>query len=497
MRRFAWTVALVLAGMLAGAAAQAAPGEKPNIVIVLADDLGHGDLGCYNAASKVPTPNMDRIAAAGMRFNDAHTPSSVCTPTRYGVLTGRYAWRSRLKSGVLWGYSTSLIEDGRLTLPAMLKAQGYRTGGIGKWHLGFQEYDPGKPEREQKVDYDRPLRPGPMTLGFDSYFGIPASLDMDPYLFVVGDHPERQPTETIEASGQVRQGGKGFWRAGPIAPGFRHIDVLPRLTEQAETFLDEHAEKAKSGDEPFFLYLALSAPHTPWLPTEPFRGKSEAGAYGDFVTMVDATVGRVLDALDRAGVADNTLLILTSDNGAHWTPQDKAKYGHLANGQRRGQKADIWEGGHRVPFLVRWPGRVEPGTTSDQTLCLTDLFATCAAVVGADVPDAAAEDSFNMLPAFLGQAEDPIRPAIVHHSSQGMFAIRQGDWKLCEGLGSGGFSNPQHIEPAPGGPKGQLYNLKDDPMESQNLYSGHPEVVARLTSLLDRYREEGRSRPGR
>jgi arylsulfatase A len=474
--------------------------EKPNIIFLMADDLGRGDLGCYNRDSKVPTPHMNRLAEQGVRFTDAHTPSSVCTPTRYGVLTGRYSWRTRLKRGVLVGESRSLIEEGRLTVPALLKRHGYQTGGIGKWHLGFQTFDPSAEERAQTVDYARPLRPGPLTVGFDEFFGIPSSLDFPPYLFVEGDHPVEAATNTIAASAMRRNGGKGFWRAGPIAPSFRHIDVLPRLSERAVAFLEKHAEGAKSG-QPFFLYLALSAPHTPWLPTKEYRGRSQAGPYGDFVVQVDETLGRVMETLDRLKLSERTLLIFTSDNGAHWTREDKAKYGHLANGRVRGQKADIWEGGHRVPFVARWPGRIASGTTCDQLACHTDLLATCASIVGDELPDDAGEDSFDLLPALLGKPETNtgtgIRPAVVHHSGNGMFAIREGDWKLVEGLGSGGFTAPAAVKPTPGGPTGQLYNLRADPLEQRNLYQQRPEVVNRLTQLLGRYRTEGRSRPAR
>ena len=462
----------------------------PNIVLILADDLGYGDLGCYNKHSKIPTPNMDRLAADGMRFTDAHSPSAVCTPTRYGVLTGRYNWRSRLKSGVLWGYSRALIEPGRMTVASLLNDHGYTTGAVGKWHLGFQQPDPeiNSEGKQPKVDYTQPLLPGPLTVGFDHFFGIPASLDMEPYLYVRDDRAVGAPTEQVKASGHRRQGGGGFWRAGPIAPDFRHEDVLPKLAEEAVAFI-----RRQSDDRPFFLYFPLSAPHTPWLPLESFRGKSGAGYYGDFVMQVDWTIGRVVEALEQMGMADNTLLILTSDNGAHWPVSDTKKFGHAANGELRGQKADIWEGGHRVPFIARWPGTIRRGATCRQTTCHTDLMATVAAVLGADLPENAAEDSYSMLPALRETADGPIREATVHHSANGTFAIRQGDWKLIAGRGSGGFTAPQRIKPKPGEPTGQLYNLAADPAEKKNLHAERPEVVRRLEKLLDNYRATGRS----
>jgi arylsulfatase A-like enzyme len=476
-----WFPALAVLLLVHGLAA--ATERQPNIVVILADDLGYGDPGCYNRDSRIPTPNIDRLAAQGMRFTDAHTPSSVCTPTRYGLLTGRYCWRTSLKRGVLQGYSPLLIEPGRMTVASLLKQHGYRTGCIGKWHLGLGT--------AKQTDYGQPLKPGPGSVGFDYFFGIPASLDMPPYVFVENDRVTAAPTEKIGDSAMRRTGGNGFWRGGAIAPGFTHEGVLPRLTEKAVEFLGQ-----QSREQPFFLYLPLTAPHMPWMPTKEFRGKSGADWYGDFVVQVDATVGRVLKALDDGKLADNTLVIFTSDNGAHWLPEDIKKWGHRANGNLRGQKSDLWEGGHRVPFLVRWPGKVKPGRTSSDLVCLTDLLATTAAILGARLPADAGEDSYNLLPVLLDEKRDrPVREAIVHHSGDGTFAIRQGAWKLAMALGSHGFSLPRDIKPEPGGPRGQLYNLADDPQEQNNLWLQKPDMVKRLTELLEKYQADGRSRP--
>lgn len=475
---------------LADAAESQREPNRPNVVFILADDLGSGDLGCYNAESKIPTPNMDRLANQGMRFTDAHSPSSVCTPTRYGIMTGRYAWRSRLKSGVLWGESKLLIEPGRQTVASMLKKYGYRTAGFGKWHLGFQEYDPQLGEKEQKVDYSKPLRPGPLTVGFDTYFGIPASLDMEPYVFVRDDGVLEQPTKWVEKSLHRRQQGGGFWRAGPIAPSFRHVDVLPAIENEAIKWLEQ-----QSAETPFFCYIPLSAPHTPWLPTDEFRGKSKAGYYGDFVAQVDATIGNIVQTLERSGLMKNTLLIVTSDNGSHWPVEDIAKWGHASNLAWRGQKSDIWEGGHRVPFIACWPGKIQPGSVCAQTICLTDFMATAAGLVGHQLQDNEAEDSVSLLPLLLQQTTEPVREATVHHSGQGTFAIRRGDWKLIlDNLGSGGFTPPRQVPPGPGKPAGQLYNLASDPAESQNVYQDHPQLVSELRQLLQTYIEQGRSR---
>jgi arylsulfatase A-like enzyme len=456
--------------------------RPPNLVFVLADDLGYGDPGCYNKDSKIPTPNIDKLAAQGMRFTDAHTPSAVCTPTRYGILTGRYCWRTRLKRGVLQGYDPILIEPERLTVAGLLKRQGYATAGVGKWHLGLGTKKP--------TDYAAPLKPGPNSVGFDYFFGIPASLDMDPYVFIENERPTTAPTEKIAASEMRRKSGGGFWRAGASAPGFKHVDVLPRLTDKAV----EIVQKQKK-DKPFFLYFALTGPHTPWMPTDDFRGKSKAGFYGDFVAQVDASLGRVLKALDEAGLADNTLIVFTSDNGAHWIPEDIRQWQHRANDGLRGQKADIWDGGHRVPFIVRWPGKIAAGSVSKEPICLVDWMATAAAITEAKLPDDAAEDSFDISPVLLGKKlEKPIHEAIVHHSGDGTFGIRQGPWKLAMALGSHGFSAPQDIKPKPGEPQGQLYNLDDDPEEKTNLWLEKPEVVQRLTKILEKYKSEGRSR---
>ena len=463
------------------------PKTKPNLVYILADDLGLGDPGCYNPDSKIPTPAMDRLARDGMQFSDAHTPASVCTPTRYGVLTGRYSWRTRLKKWVLRGDDPALIEPGRLTIASMLKQHGYKTAAIGKWHLGFQSPNP-KDKKKRKIDWSKPLKPGPVTVGFDTFFGIATSAS-PPFAFLEDDHLVGKLTGQAERTEYRRKGGTGFHQAGPIVPGFKHEDALPMFGEKAVEFIE-----SQTPDQPFFLYLALNAPHTPWVPKQEFQGRSKAGYYGDYVVAADAVVKQVLDAIDRKKLAENTIVILTSDNGSHWLPSDIEKWKHNANLDCRGQKADIHEGGHRVPFIVRWPGHVRKNSTSDALICLTDLTATMAHIVGHDLPENAAEDSFDITPVLLEEKGAKGRDTIVHHSGDGMFSIRQGNWKLIEGLGSGGFTQPRTIEPKPGGPQGQLYNLAKDPAEKVNLYQKHPEIVARLHKLLQQYKKTGRSR---
>lgn len=486
-----WLSLAVVQATLAGTAS-----ERPNIVYILADDLGYGDVGCMNSGSKIATPHIDRLAAQGMRFTDAHSGSAVCTPTRYGILTGRYAWRTRLERGVLGGYSPPLIEEGRLTVPRFLKGHGYRTACVGKWHLGLgwetlrpvafnDEIARTEPEM-RSVDYARPFRGGPLSAGFDDFFGISASLDMPPFIFLHGDRCVGLPTAE-----------QTHIRKGPAEPRFEAVDVLPTLIHQGVAYLEDQA-KARPA-QPFFLYLALNAPHTPIVPGSAYEGKSGLGAYGDFVVQVDDSVGQVLDALDRLNLDRTTLVIFTSDNGC--SPEADfpalARHGHHPSGSFRGHKADIFEGGHRVPFLARWPGKVRAGSRCDDTICLTDLLATCAAIVEAELPGDAGEDSVNLLPDLLATARGPLREATVHHSINGSFAIRQGPWKLALCPDSGGWSQPRPGRPeAKGLPAVQLYNLHNDPGERHNLQAEQPDVVARLTRRLERYVNEGRSTPG-
>jgi arylsulfatase A len=457
--------------------------RRPNIVLILADDLGYGDPRVYNPDSKIPTPRIDRLAAEGRRYTDAHTPSSVCTPTRYGLLTGRYPWRSRLKSGVLDGYSPALIEPGRTTIASLLAAEGYRTACIGKWHLGLGATEP--------ADFAQAFKPGVGAAGFAESFVLPASLDMPPYVFVENDRATSLPSAAVAASKMRRHGGGGFWREGAIAPGFEFDATLPTITERAVSFIERQDAKA-----PFFLYLPLTAPHTPWMPTAEFRGRSAAGYYGDFVAQVDASLGRVLDALEATKLANDTLVIFSSDNGAHWTPEDVAQWEHRASGPWRGQKADIWEGGHRVPFIVRWPGVVAPDSQSQQLVCLTDCLATLAEIVQRPLQTDEAEDSLSFATDLTGsESGTPARDSIVHQSVDGTLAIRQGTWKLASKLGSHGFSQPKNVEVKPDGPRGQLYDLGSDPSESQNLWGEQPQRVKELETLLNRFLAQGFSRP--
>lgn len=457
----------------------------PNIVFILADDMGWGDLKANFPDSRISTPNLDRLAATGMRFSDAHSASAVCTPTRYGVLTGRYCWRSRLKKGVLGGWSPTLIEPDRPTVASFLKSKGYATACLGKWHLGMnwspdsREFGDGiEPARSpDRIDFTQRARGGPDDLGFDHWFGISASLDMPPYAFI--------RSGLIEGKLTAR---KKWIREGPATPDFEAVDVLPTLNRAAVAWLEERTQQP----HPFFLYLALPSPHTPVVPSAPWQGRSPIGPYGDFVMETDAVCGSILDALDRLKLSDNTVVIFTSDNGA--TPDNPAQQtdrrGHLSHGPWRGTKADIWEGGHRVPFLARWPGHTPAGSVCHDPISLNSLFATAADLCSATLPADAAPDSFSIAPHLRGESpEKPTHPHLIHHSISGMFAIRRGPWKFIDGSGSGGWSKGgQDNHPA------QLYHLGNDPAESKNLFATDPTTATELQALLHSSRNAKGSR---
>lgn len=463
--------------------------KQPNIVFILCDDMGYGDVSYLGKKSKINTENIDQLAREGVCFTDAHSSSSVSTPTRYGVLTGRYNWRSNLKDGVLSGYSKALIKEGRETMASMLRRQGYTTAGIGKWHLGWDwnNIDAGK----DSVDYSKPVKNGPTTRGFDYYYGFCGSLDMAPYIYIENDKPTALPNRKT-----VNKGKYSWWREGPTGSDFVHEEVLPNLTGRACSYIKE---KAKS-DQPYFLYLPLPAPHTPILPTAEFRGKSGLGEYGDFVLMVDAMVGRVMKAIEESGEKDNTIVVFTTDNGcspAAGIDELKAQ-NHYPNSIYRGHKADLFDGGHRIPCILRWPAKAKHHHVN-QTVCLTDFYATFAAINNYKLKDSEGEDSYNLLPAITSETEvAPIREATVHHSINGQFTIRKGEWKLLLSASSGGWSAPKpgDKKALEGLPKVQLYNMATDVEETKNVEAEHPEKVRELKDLLLKYIREGRSTPG-
>ncbi len=483
---------LSVLSLLAALWLPAAFADSPNVLVILVDDMGYGDAKCYNSESQIETPHINRLADEGMLFRDAHAPGPLCHMSRYGLMTGRYPFRTDV---TVWP-KEPLIDEGQMTIASFLKSQGYQTAMVGKWHLGFKENG-----------YENPLPGGPVDRGFDSYFGIRASTDIPPYFYIRGDRAVSPPTDYIErvhSEGWTSIQGE-FSREGGIAPGLELKDVLPRFTDEAIEVIDGHSQK-----DPLLLYLAYPAPHTPWLPSPEFVGKSGASMYGDFMMMVDHEIGRVLESLENAGMAEDTLVIFTSDNGPVWYDQDVERFGHDSVGPLRGMKSDAWEGGHRMPFIVRWPGTVKAGSTSDQLVCFTDLLATFADIHGATLPSEAGPDSFSFLPALKGKKGkgDSIRQSIVMKSgSGGLMMIRSGNWKLIEGRGSGGFSDrgPRGGDPlASGGnnaraakdagPEAQLYLMSKDIGETKNLYEKKPEIVSRLREELATIVDSGRSR---
>ncbi|NBC67325.1 MAG: sulfatase-like hydrolase/transferase [Bacteroidetes bacterium] len=480
---------------------------NPNILLILVDDMGYGDLKSYNPQSKIPTPTLDKLANEGMRFTDAHAPGAVCHPSRYGLLTGRYPFRTNTN---VWP-EQPVIEEDRMTIASMLQSEGYHTAMVGKWHLGFDESEAIQASRENAAESGNNTRAayrtyedgqvlpgGPVDRGFDSFFGIRASTDIPPYFYIRDDRVVQPPSDSIgnNYSGGIWTDIQGaFWREGGISPNLDLADVLPRFTEESIQAIENHS--SSNPEQPLFLYVAFPAPHTPWLPTEEFEGTSGAGMYGDFMAMVDSKIGEILSALDQQGMSDETMVIFTSDNGPVWYDKDKDQFDHDSQGGLRGMKGDAYEAGHRMPFIVRWSGVVDQGKVTDQTISFTDLMATFADILNTELPENAGEDSFSLYPILAGEqsGEESIRPPVVSVSSRGVRAIQDGQWKLIEALGSGGFTNPSSIEPQPGGPEGQLYNLEEDPKETNNLWLEHPDVVNRLQELLKQYEKTGHSRP--
>ncbi len=486
-RRFRWEPRWIALLLLALVASVTNAAEMPNVVVVMADDLGIGDVSPTNANCKIKTPHLQAMADEGITFFDAHTPSSVCTPTRYGLLTGRYNWRSRLARGVLNGRSEHLIPADRPTLGHLMRKAGYHTTMVGKWHLGWDWH-----KVDGKIDFSKPVLNGPDINGFDRYYGHCGSLDMPPYVWVdtgkITAMPDREEGVT------KKQDRYGWYRKGPIGSDFHIDEVLPHLFEKSFEVIRDQSKDAK----PFFVYLALPAPHTPIVPVPPFKDASGLNPYADFVMQVDHHMGQLFDTLSKSKVSDNTLVIFTSDNGC--SPEGNfpllKEHGHDPSAGYRGHKADIYEGGHRVPFLARWPGHIKPGTKTNTIACLTDVYATLRDISGQPVEPAGGEDGYSLLPVFQGK-DSSGREALVSHSIGGLFAIRRGPWKLCLSAGSGGWSAPRENEAKRKGlPPVQLFHLGNDPAEKENLAAANPAKVSELTALLETYVENGRSTPG-
>jgi arylsulfatase A len=487
--------------------------KLPNIVFILADDLGYGDVGCYNSQAKAPTPNLDRLAGQGMRFTDAHSPSTVCTPTRYSLLTGRMAFRTGMR-GVFTGVGgPCMIEKRRLTLPQMLREKGYATAAFGKWHIGMTFFDKaGKPinrgglDAVKRVDFSRAIPDAPIHRGFDRFFGTVCCPTTDwLYAYVDGDRVPVPPTRQLDKGPLPKHPYSRDNRAGMIAPDFDLEKVDLVFLEKSKRFLEQHVKA--DPEKPFFLFHSMQAVHLPSFPADRFKGKTEAGPHGDFIFEMDYIVGELMKTLERLGAADNTLVMFSSDNGPETLTTVRMRVDHKHDPARpwRGMKRDDWEGGHRVPLIARWPGKVKPGSTTDQIVSLTDAMATCAAVAGAELPDNAAEDSCNFLPVLLGtQGDKPVRRYLLQQTISLKLSIRRGPWKYLDHKGSGGnnyqrnpmlkpYALPEEAPTAPG----QLYHLQTDPGETTNLYLKHPEIVKELKAKLNEFKAAGRSRPTR
>lgn len=501
----------------AGAAVCAAPrglraaeARPPNILLILADDLGYGDVACYNAQSKVATPRIDRLASEGLRFTDAHAPSTVCTPARYSLLTGQLPFRAGRAPVFVGAGGPCLIKEGQLTLPQMLRERGYATAMTGKWHVGLSFFDAnGEPitqgdlDSVRRIDFTRAIPDAPIHRGFDRFFGTACCPGTDTlYAYIAGDRIPVPPTQLLDKSKLPKHPYANDNRMGIIAPDYDIEEVDMVFLQKSKEFLEEHVRRQP--DKPFFLYHATSAVHLPSFAARQFRGATKAGPHGDYIHEFDSIVGELMDTLEHLGVAENTLVMLSSDNGPEVTSvvHMRAEHGHDGARPWRGLKRDDWEGGHRVPFVVRWPGKVKPGSTSAQTVSLTDVMATCAAVCGAALPADAAPDSCNLLPVLLNEGGD--RPAREYTVQQAwaVLSIRWGPWKYLDHRGSGGnnYDNAE-LKPyalpdtAPDAP-GQLYNLADDPGETKNLYFERPDMVRKLKALLETSKAQGWSVPG-
>jgi len=492
-----------------------ATGAPPNIVFILADDLGYGDIACYNPTSKIPTANIDRLAAEGMRFTDAHSPSTVCTPTRYSLMTGRMAFRTGFR-GVFTGVGgPCMIEEKRLTLPGMLQKQGYATAMFGKWHIGMSFFDKegqritnGGVKGVKTVDYSRPIPDSPIHRGFDHFYGTVCCPTTDwLYAYVDGDRIPVPPTRIVDKKSLPKHPYSNDNRAGMIASNYDLEEVDLVFLKKSQQFLKTHV--MEKPNQPFFLFHSMQAVHLPSFPADQFKGKTKSGPHGDFIFEMDWIVGELMKTLQSLGIADNTIVMFGSDNGPEVPTVIAMRRDHHHDGARpwRGVKRDQWEGGHRTPFVVRWPGKIKAGSTSDQITSLTDIFATCAAIAGAELPNDAAEDSYDLLPVLEGtQGDRQVRPYLLQQTMSLAMSVRRGKWKYLDHKGSGGsnysrdgewgmkqYAIPDNAPDAPG----QLYNLAQDPGETTNLSAVHPRVVARLKALLEESKKAGRSAPTR
>ncbi|MHB1178560.1 MAG: sulfatase family protein [Daejeonella sp.] len=499
--------------------AQVKPPQRPNIVIILADDLGYGDVSSNNPQARTKTPNIDKMAQTSMVFTDAHSGGAVCTPSRYALVTGRYYFRAP-KLPEVWGYLSPRIEQGRETIGSLMQRAGYSTASIGKWHLGlnWKLKDPGKPQfsdnKDKTVtntDFTQSVSGGPNSLGFDYSFILPASLDMPPYVFVKNNRvvdPEVILTadaypKTLDTTQPVWDRKytnendvyweRGvWWRNGEMSKSFKMEDCFSTVVNEGLSFIKTQTKN--NPKKPFMLYLPLTGPHTPWLPDAEFKGKTMLGTYGDFVSQVDDAVGQIMNTLKSLNIDENTMVVFSSDNGGHWAEEDIQAYAHQSNYGRRGQKGDIWDGGHHIPLIIQWPAQIKKKFIYTQTAGLVDLMATFSELTSQPVSKNYGEDSFSFYKALKNHSNTSERDHIIYISSRGNLAIKKGGWKYIEGLGSGGFTEPGKVNPVKGGPSGQLYNVVDDPLERNNLYLQNTAKVKELSELLNKLKAQGFSR---
>jgi arylsulfatase A len=506
----------LLIGLLIASQAQAvqpkretAPLSKPNILILYADDLGYGDIGSFNADSKIPTPHLDRLAEEGVRFTDAHSSSGICTPSRYALLTGRYHWRKF--HGIVGSFEGSAFDAEELTLPEMLQAQGYTTAMIGKWHLGWDWDSIKKPGAERFVyhprgrssfkpddlDWSKPIADGPLAHGFDYYFGDTV-INFPPYAWIENDRVLGEPDRMVDTD-LFKPAKEGTWQArpGPMVADWDPYENIPVTTRKGIAKIHEFAAQ----EQPFFLFFSYPSPHAPIIPNDEFDGRSEAGPYGDHVVETDESCGRLLAALDVAGVADNTIVIFTADNGAEWFAYERdVKTGHWSSHPLRGAKRDIYEGGHRVPTIIRWPDVMPAGGVNDALFSQIDLMGTFAALLDVDLPQDQAVDSYDQLPVLLGQRAS-VRDTHVHNTFEGHYAIREGDWVLIDA--AMGYTRMRDEIPGWEARHGytddgldvELYDLSQDLKQQNNLAAEYPEKVAEMQQRLQQIREQGYSAP--
>lgn len=478
--------------IIIGLAFSAQAMEKPNVLILYADDLGYGDLGCYNKNSKIPTPHLDQLAADGMRFNDGHSSSGICTPSRYALLTGRHHWRKF--HGIVGAFGQPAFDEGRLTMASMLKDKGYATACIGKWHLGWDWKAAGG---KDKIDWTQPIPGGPLARGFDYYFGDTV-INFPPYCWIENDKVTDIPTEKMDTK-KWKKIKEGNWecRPGPMAPNWDPYENIPTTTKKGVEYIKQQAKT----EEPFFLYFAYPSPHAPIIPNDEFDGKSQAGPYGDFVYETDDSIGQLLKALEESGQADNTLVIFSADNGPeHYAYPREEKYDHWSSFPLRGLKRDIYEGGHRVPFIIKWPGKVPAGVSSDALISQIDMMSTVANIVGYALPKDQAEDSHNQLDLITGKSSTGTRQTHIHNTYDKKYAIRDGDWLLVDTDSGYAKRFSKDWEKKNGydvdekkGPK--LYNMKKDLSQKNNLIAQHPEKAESLRALMKQVIDQGYSAP--